>query len=243
MYICQQGTSFWGITVHGNHSLYFLMNKFSCQQLCQQVSHRLCCQFPNPNNFLQRFSFCNRSHKSGWMKMGVKWTDNVNREAEKVIYSSRQALEDFKSDISASQEHLIPPIVEVSCEWWSVSTGHDNSRSNFKEIISYTNKVHYKNLKMTLLQCNPFVVLNRLRRGNTKARLPMKSSGILVLDLNQRKCLPNILVFSCPKKYIFLLPKKELLHIWSTTVLSRRAKKNAEEPNSKLSRAWQGCLL
>lgn len=65
---------------------------------------------------------------------------------------------------------------------------------------------------MKLLQCYPFVVLNRLRRGNTKVGLPMKSSGILVLDLNPRKSLPNILALPSPK-YLSLLPKKGSFYI------------------------------
>lgn len=66
---------------------------------------------------------------------------------------------------------------------------------------------------MRLLQCYPFVVLNRLRRGNTKVGLSMKSSGILVLDLNPRKSLPNILALPSPKKYLSLLPKKGSFYI------------------------------
>lgn len=42
--------------------------------------------------------------------MQDKTTDPENGEAEKVIHSSRQALDYFKSEASASQEHLIPPL-------------------------------------------------------------------------------------------------------------------------------------
>lgn len=43
--------------------------------------------------------------------MQDKTTDIENGEAGKVIHSSRQALDDIKSEASASQEHLIPPLI------------------------------------------------------------------------------------------------------------------------------------
>lgn len=96
---------------------------------------------------------------------------------------------------------------------------------------------------MRLLQCYPFVVLNRLRRGNTKVGLPMKSSGILVLDLNQRKSLPSILALPSPNKYLSLLPKKNFTYLVHYCPFQESQKINAEGPNSRLSRAWQDFLL
>lgn len=163
---------------------------------------------------------------------------------EKVIHCSKWALEGFKSEVSTSQEHLISPQSLSFAVSGEVKTmGHDNSRSklsNFqnKEVISYLNKVHYKNGKMRLLQCNPFVLLNR--RGNSKSGLPMKSLGILVLNLNQRKSPPSILVLSSPKKCISLLPKKGAFkHLVYYCPFKERQKIIAKEPDSRLSRALQ----
>lgn len=101
--------------------------------------------------------------------------------------------------------------------------------------MSYLNEVHYKNVKMRLVQCNPLVVLNR--RGNSKAGLPVKSSGIPVLDLNQIKYFPSILVLLSPKKCISLLPKNgAFTHLVHHCPFQEGQKINAKEPDSRLSR-------